>query len=73
MIKKIIALFCIVTFLVCAVPLSSAGTDAKIVITGVKPTELSPGDTKEILLTVCIIRSTIKAISPNANLDFICP
>lgn len=52
MIKKIIALFCIVTFLACAVPLSSAGTDAKIVITGVKPTELSPGDTKEILLTV---------------------
>jgi len=52
MIKKIIALFCVVTFLVCAVPQLSAGTDAKIVITGVKPTELSPGDTKAITLTV---------------------
>ncbi len=52
MIKKIIALFCIVTFLVCIAPSSSAGTDAKIVITSVKPTELSPGDTKEITLTV---------------------
>ncbi len=51
-IKKIVALFCIVAILVCIVPSSSAGTDAKIVITGVKPTELSPGDTKEITLTV---------------------
>jgi hypothetical protein len=50
--RKIITLFCIVTFLVCAVPQSIAGTDAKIVITGAKPTELSPGDTKEITLTV---------------------
>ena len=51
-IKKIVALFSIVAILVCIVPSSSAGTDAKIVITGVKPTELSPGDTKEITLTV---------------------
>jgi len=50
--RKSIALFCIVAILVCIVPSSSAGTDAKIVITGVKPTELSPGDTKEITLTV---------------------
>ena len=51
-IKKIVALFSIVAILVCIVPPSSAGMDAKIVITGVKPTELSPGDTKEITLTV---------------------
>ncbi|MEA1998229.1 MAG: ABC transporter ATP-binding protein [Euryarchaeota archaeon] len=38
--------------LVCIAPSSSAGTDANIVITGVKPTELSPGDTKAITLTV---------------------
>ncbi|MCK4736704.1 MAG: COG1361 S-layer family protein [Methanophagales archaeon] len=50
--RKTIALFSIVAILVCIVPSSSAGTDAKIVITGVKPTELSPGDTKEITLTV---------------------
>lgn len=50
--RKAIALFSIVAILVCTVPSSSAGTDAKIVITGVKPTELSPGDTKEITLTV---------------------
>jgi len=50
--RKAIALFSIVAILVCIVPSSSAGTDAKIVITGVKPTELSPGDTKEITLTV---------------------
>ena len=50
--RKSIALFCIVAILVCIVPSSSAGTDAKIVITGVKPTELSPGDTKAITLTV---------------------
>lgn len=48
--KKSIALFSIVAILVCTVPLSSA--DANIVITGVKPTELSPGETKEITLTV---------------------
>jgi hypothetical protein len=50
--RKTIALFSIVAILVCIVPSSSAGTDAKIVITGVKPTELSPGDTKAITLTV---------------------
>ncbi len=50
--RKTIALFSIVAILVCIVPPSSAGMDAKIVITGVKPTELSPGDTKEITLTV---------------------
>ena len=50
--RKSIALFSIVAILICTVPSSSAGTDAKIVITGVKPTELSPGDTKEITLTV---------------------
>lgn len=31
---------------------SSAATHAKIVITGVTPTELSPGDMKEVALTV---------------------
>lgn len=50
--RKIIALFSIVAILVCIVPLSSAGMDANIVVTGVKPTELSPGETKEITLTV---------------------
>jgi uncharacterized membrane protein len=46
--RKITALFIILAILVCIAPSSSAGTDAKIVITGVKPTELSPGDTKAI-------------------------
>jgi hypothetical protein len=50
--RKSIALLSIVAILVCTVPSSSAGTDANIVITGIKPTELSPGDTKEITLTV---------------------
>jgi hypothetical protein len=50
--RKSIALCSIMAILVCTVPPSSAGMDAKIVITGVKPTELSPGDTKEITLTV---------------------
>ena len=50
--RKITALFSILAILVCIAPSSSAGTDAKIVITGVKPTELSPGDTKAITLTV---------------------
>jgi len=50
--RKTVALCSIVAILVCTVPPSSAGMDAKIVITGVKPTELSPGDTKEITLTV---------------------
>jgi len=50
--RKVTAFLGIVAILVCIVPLSSTGTDAKIVITGVKPTELSPGDTKEITLTV---------------------
>jgi hypothetical protein len=49
---KITALFIILAILVCIAPSSSAGTDAKIAITGVKPTELSPGDTKAITLTV---------------------
>ncbi len=50
--RKSIALFSIVAILICTVPSSSAGTDANIVITGVKPTELSPGETKDITLTV---------------------
>jgi hypothetical protein len=50
--RKTVALCSIVAILVCIVPPSSAGMDAKVVITGVKPTELSPGDTKEITLTV---------------------
>jgi hypothetical protein len=50
--RKTVALCNIVAILVCIVPPSSAGMDARIVITGVKPTELSPGDTKEITLTV---------------------
>jgi hypothetical protein len=50
--RKITAFFIILAILVCIAPSSSAGTDAKIVITGVKPTELSPGDTKAITLTV---------------------
>ena len=50
--RKITALFIILAILVCIAPSSSAGTDANIVITGVKPTELSPGDTKAITLTV---------------------
>jgi hypothetical protein len=50
--RKTVALFSIVAILICTVPSSSAGTDAKIAITGVKPTELSPGDTKAITLTV---------------------
>jgi hypothetical protein len=50
--RKLTALFIILAILVCIAPSSSAGTDAKIVITGVKPTELAPGDTKAITLTV---------------------
>ncbi|HUV80248.1 MAG TPA: COG1361 S-layer family protein [Candidatus Bathyarchaeia archaeon] len=50
--RKVIAVCGIVALLVCLVPPSSAGTDASIVIANVKPTELLPGDTKEITLTV---------------------
>ncbi|MBK5190736.1 MAG: COG1361 S-layer family protein [Methanosarcinales archaeon] len=50
--RKVIAVCGIVALLICLVPPSSAGTDANIVIANVKPTELLPGDTKEITLTV---------------------
>jgi hypothetical protein len=49
---KMTALFCILAILACIAPPSSAGTDAKIALTGVRPTELAPGDTKAITLTV---------------------
>ena len=49
---KISTLFILLAILVSIAPLSSARTDANIVITGVTPAELSPGDTKAITLTV---------------------
>ena len=51
--RKVIALCGVVALLVCIVPPSSAaGTNASIVITNVKPTELLPGETKMLTLTI---------------------
>jgi hypothetical protein len=50
--RKIIALCGVVALLVCIVPPSSAGIDANIVIANVKPTELVPGETKALTLTI---------------------
>jgi len=50
--RKVIAVCGIVALLVCLVPPSSAGTDASIVIATVKPTELLPGETKMLTLTM---------------------
>jgi hypothetical protein len=49
---KIIALSGIVAILLCLVAPSSAGTNASIVIANVKPTELVPGETKTLTLTI---------------------
>lgn len=50
--RKVIAVCGIVALLVCLVPPSSAGTDASIIIANVKPTELLPGETKTLTLTI---------------------
>lgn len=51
--RKIIHLIAVVTLVTAAlVAPSNAATDAKIVITDVTPTELSPGDKKDVTLTV---------------------
>jgi hypothetical protein len=50
--RKVMALLGVVALLVCLVPPSSAGTDASIVIAKVKPTELLPGETKTLTLTM---------------------
>jgi hypothetical protein len=47
-----ITLLGIAVLLFCILPLSSAGTDASIVLAKVKPTELLPGETKTLTLTV---------------------
>jgi hypothetical protein len=51
-IRKVLAVCGIVALLVCLVPPSSAGTDANIVIANVRPTELLPGETKMLTLTL---------------------
>lgn len=50
--RKVIALCGVVALLVCIVPLSSAGINANVVITNVKPTEFFPGETKALTLTI---------------------
>jgi hypothetical protein len=50
--RKVLALLGVVVLLVCLVPPSSAGADAGIVIANVKPTELLPGETKMLTLTM---------------------
>ena len=50
--RKVLALCGVVTLLLCIVPPSSAGIDANIVIAHVKPTELVPGETKTLTLTI---------------------
>jgi hypothetical protein len=50
--RKVIALCGVVALLVCIVPPSSAGINANIVIANVKPTELLPGETKALTLTI---------------------
>jgi hypothetical protein len=49
---KVLALLSVMAVLICLSPLSSAGANANIVISDVRPTELLPGDLKEITLTV---------------------
>jgi len=50
--RKVIALCGVVALLICIVPPSSAGINANIVIAHVKPTELVPGETKALTLTI---------------------
>ncbi len=50
--RKVMALLGVVALLFCLVPPSSAGTDASIGIATVKPTELLPGETKTLTLTM---------------------
>jgi hypothetical protein len=50
--RKVIAVCGIVALLVCIVPPISAGENANIVIATVKPTELLPGETRTLTLTL---------------------
>ena len=50
--RKVMALLGVVALLACLVAPVSAGTDASIVIATVKPTELLPGETKTLTLTI---------------------
>jgi hypothetical protein len=50
--RKVIALCGVVALLVCLAPPSSAGTDGNVVISSVTPTELLPGETKALTLTI---------------------
>ncbi|MGC9445052.1 MAG: COG1361 S-layer family protein, partial [Candidatus Methanospirareceae archaeon] len=50
--KTVLALCGIVAVLACLVAPASAGTDANIVITNVKPMELLPGETKTLTVTL---------------------
>ncbi|RZN34103.1 MAG: hypothetical protein EFT35_09805 [Methanophagales archaeon ANME-1-THS] len=50
--RTVIALCGVVVVLVCIIHPSSAGIDANIVITKVMPTELVPGETKALTLTI---------------------
>ena len=52
MMKKIVASLMIVILGCIFVPHVSGGANANVVITNVEPTELSPGDTKDIVLTI---------------------
>jgi len=50
--RKVMALLGVVALLVCVVPPLSAGTNANIVLANVKPTELLPGETKTLTLSM---------------------
>ena len=50
--KNVLAICGIVAVLACLVAPVSAGTDASVVIANVKPTELLPGDTKTLTVTL---------------------
>jgi hypothetical protein len=50
--QQIILLFGILLLILHLIPISSAGSNANIVITDVTPTNLSPGDTAEITLMI---------------------
>ncbi|MBN1761525.1 MAG: COG1361 S-layer family protein [Methanomicrobia archaeon] len=50
--KNVLAICSIVAVLACLVAPVSAGTDASIVITNVKPTEFLPGETKTLTVTL---------------------
>ncbi|RLI00932.1 hypothetical protein DRO38_05745 [Candidatus Bathyarchaeota archaeon] len=49
---KVIAVIGLILLIASTIPVSTAGSHANIVITDVKPTDLSPGDTRDVTLTI---------------------